>query len=378
MKQYLTLLISIILFSCDDASKDAFIDEKIRTLNYLERIMEEEGIPGVQVAIVKDNEVVLSENLGVANVPFSVAVNDNTIFPICSISKIFASTAIMQLEEQNKLILSDSISKHIHNLPSHWNPVTIEQLLSHTSGLPDIEDTVKDELIGGKGQDSAWLEVQKMPLQFSPGEEFSYNATNYLLIQKIIEKYGQSSYEEFIEVNQFKVAGMQQMVFANSSDVKENKCPTYVYYYWDESIGDYVKGTNLIETSEEFPSILRADTGAFSSANEMAKWLIALQTGKLLKRERIDKMWTPIQLNSGEYGGFGGGLDRYALGWPVMTREQHPALVPIGGGRAALAIYPEDDLAIILLTNLTGVLVHEIVDEISKFYYPKMLSPIPF
>ena len=140
MVRYIILLVSIILFSCDKESNEAFGNEKIKTLNYLERIIEEEGIPGLQVAVIKNNEIVLSENLGLANVPFSVDVKDNTIFPICSISKIFASTAILQLEEQNKLKLSDSISKHIFNLPIKWNSVTIEQLLSHTSGLPDIED----------------------------------------------------------------------------------------------------------------------------------------------------------------------------------------------------------------------------------------------
>ncbi|MEL6969982.1 MAG: serine hydrolase domain-containing protein [Bacteroidota bacterium] len=365
------ILISITLLTCDKESNDAFGKEKIKTLNYLERIMGEEGIPGLQVAIIKNNEIVLSESLGLANVPFSVDVKENTIFPVCSISKIFAATAILQLEEQKKLTLLDPISKHIPTLPSNWNAVTIEQLLSNTSGLPDIEDPNKDELVGGGSQDSAWVKVQEMPLQFRPGEEFSYNATNYLLIQKIIEEYGETSYEEFIKTNQFKVAGMEQIIFANSFDVKENKCPTYIYYYRDETTGEYVKGANLLETNETFPTILRADAGAFSSASEMAKWVIALQSEKLIKRESINKMWAPAQLNNGEYGGFGDALDRYALGWPVMNREKHAALVAIGGGRAALAIYPEDDLVVILLTNLTGLLIHEVADEIAEFYYLK-------
>lgn len=371
MKNYLIVLISVIIFSCNEKSSDSTDKEKTQTLNYLEKIMEEEGIPGVQVVIIKNNEIILSENLGLANVPFAINVKENTIFPICSISKVFAATAILQLEEQNKLTLSDSISKHLSNLPSNWNPVTIEQLLGHTSGLPDIEDPNKGELVGGKGQDSAWIEVQKMPLQFEAGEEFSYNATNYLLIQKIIEKYGKIPYNEFVKMTQFKVAGMEQITYGNSFDVRENKCPTYVYYYQDEITGEYIKGSDLMETYEKYPTSLWADAGAFTTANEMAKWILALQTGKLLKKESIDKMWTPIKLNNGEYGGFGETLDGYALGWPVMNREKHPAIVPVGGGRAAFAIYPKDELVVVLLTNLTGISTHEMVDEISEFYYAK-------
>lgn len=371
MKNYLILLISVFIFSCNQKSSNDIDQEKNQTLNYLEKVMEEEGIPGLQVIVIKRNEIILSENLGLANVPFAINVKENTIFPICSISKVFAATAILQLEEQNKLTLSDSISLHLFDLPSKWNLVTIEQLLSHTSGLPDIEDPNKDELVGGKGQDNAWIEVQEMPLQFEPGEGFSYNATNYLLIQKIIEKYGEIPYNEFVEMTQFNVAGMEQISYGNSFDVLENKCPTYVYYYQDEATGEYIKGTDLMETYEKYPSSMWADAGAFTTANDMAKWILALQTGKLLKQESIDKMWTPIKLNSGQYGGFDETLDGYALGWPVMNREKHPALVPIGGGRAAFAIYPEDELAIILLTNLTGILTHQMVDEISKFYYTK-------
>ncbi|WP_373517276.1 hypothetical protein [Pricia sp.] len=79
-------------------------------------------------------------------------------------------------------------------------------------------------------------------------------------------------------------------------------------------------------------------------------------------------MWQPLKLKNGNYGEFGGILNAYALGWPVIEREKHTAVVPIGGGRAAFAIYPKDDLAIVLLVNLSGVMTHNLVDNISKIY----------
>ncbi len=109
----------------------------------------------------------------------------------------------MQLVEKTKFKINDPISKHLEGLPENWDKITIKQLLSHISGLPAIEDPNGENLIGGKGQDSAWVKGQKMPLRFEAVEEFNYKAENYLLIQKLIEKYGESAFEKFIEKNQF-------------------------------------------------------------------------------------------------------------------------------------------------------------------------------
>jgi CubicO group peptidase (beta-lactamase class C family) len=339
--------------------------------DYLQTEMQEQKIPGLQIGVIKNNELILSKTVGLSNVTFSIPAKDNTLFSINSIAKIFAATAIMQLVEENKLKIDQPISNYLDGLPSEWSAITIKQLLSHTSGLPDIEDANTGELVGGKGQDTAWILVQKMPLQFKAGESFSYNATNYLLVQKIIEKYSGLPFEKFIQKNQFDIAGMDQTVYGNSFDIIANKSPTYCFYHFDKAIGDYVKGEHLIETYEDFPTIMRADAGAFSTTNDIAKWIMALQSGKFLKKpSSIKTMWEPVKLNNGKYDGFGGILNGYALGWPVIIRENHPAVAPLGGGRASVAIYTKDDLVIILLTNLSGIPVAEMADHISKFYWP--------
>ncbi|MGB5819388.1 MAG: serine hydrolase domain-containing protein [Saonia sp.] len=342
---------------------------KEKVLKYLQKEMKEQKIPGLQVAVVRNNETILSEALGLANVPFSVEVTKNTIFSINSIAKAFTATAIMQLVENDTLQISAPISNYLEELPQNWGQLTIQQLLSHTSGLPDIEDPITGGLIGGKGQDSAWAKVKKMPLQFNAGEAFNYNATNYLLLQKLVEKFSKNSFEEIIQKKQFDVAGMNKTMFGNSFDVMKNKSPTYSYYYQDKVTGEYSKGNQLLELNEEFPTMLRADAGAFATAEDMAKWIVALQTGRFLKEKKhITSMWTPVKLNNGTYDGFGGILNAYALGWPVIDRKSHPAVALIGGGRASFFIYPKDDLAIVLFTNLSGSSPHEIIDKLSKFY----------
>nr|WP_299340561.1 serine hydrolase domain-containing protein [Allomuricauda sp.] len=365
MKKIFLLIIILFQFQSRCLSQDK---GKILS-DYLQKEMNEQKIPGLQVAVIKNNEIIFSESRGYANIPFSVNTNEKTIFSINSIAKVFAATAVMQLVEKNKMNIADPISRHIKGLPNSWGQITIKQLLSHTSGLPDIEDPVSGDLIGGKGQEHAWILVQKMPLQFEAGEKFNYNATNYLLVQKMIEKYCDCPFEKFIEQEQFDVAEMPYATFGNSFDVVENKSPTYSYYYFDKKVGDYVLGNELLEISEEFPTMLRADAGAFSSAQELAKWIIALQTGKFLKnKHNVELMWEPVKLNNGEYGEFGGILNAYGLGWPIVKREKNPAVLPIGGGRAAFGIYPKDNLAVVLLVNLSGVMTHDLVDNISKIY----------
>ena len=344
-------------------------NKKGEIINYLKKEMEEKKIPGCQLVVLKDNKILLSEALGIAAIPFSIPVKTNTIFSINSISKVFTSVAIMQLQEQNKLNINDRISHYIDSIPENWKKITIKQLMSHTSGLPDIED--EKGLIGDKGQDSAWLKVKKLPLQSETGEKFSYNATNYYILQRIIEKCSATTFEKFVRKNQFDVVAMKQIYYGNSYDVIKNKCPTYTFYYQDKITGEYIKGNKLKETYEEFPSKMITDAGAFTTAEEMAKWIIGLQSGKLLKKnEDIDTIWEPVKLNNGSYDGFGGLLNAYALGWPVITRKKHSAVAPLGGGRAAFIIYPKDNLTIILFANLTGIFPEEMIEKIARFYIP--------
>ncbi|OXB15816.1 serine hydrolase domain-containing protein [Flavobacterium reichenbachii] len=344
-------------------------DKKKEIIDCLKKEMDEKKIPGCQLVVLRDNKILLSEVLGTASLPFSIPVKKNTIFSINSISKVFTSVAVMQLQEQNKININEPISHYIDSIPENWKKITIKQLMSHTSGLPDIEDD--KGLIGNKGQDSAWSIVKKLPMQYKVGEKFNYNATNYFILQRIIEKYSGTTFEKFVRRNQFDPLGIKQLYYGNSYDVITNKCPTYSYYNQDLITNEYIKGTKLKETYEEFPSKMISDAGAFTTAEEMAKWIIGLQSGKLLKtNEEVETIWEPVKLNDGSFDGFGGLLNAYALGWPVIVRKNHPAAASVGGGRAAFIIYPKDNLTIILFSNLTGIFPEEIIEKIAKIYVP--------
>ena len=104
----------------------------------LRREMVERRIPGLQIAVVRQGKIVLSKSFGTADIQHSVPVTSKTVFPIFSCTKAFTGVALMQLVEEGKLELAAPVSRYLDGLPPSWQPITIRQLLTHVSGLPNI------------------------------------------------------------------------------------------------------------------------------------------------------------------------------------------------------------------------------------------------
>lgn len=332
--------------------------------------MERRHIPGLQLAVVQKGRVVLLRAYGVANIQDAVAVDDTTLFSINSITKAFTGVAIMQLVEAGKLELGAPVSRYLDGLPESWRAVSVRQLLTHNSGLPAIMDNW-GRMLSPDGDDASWAKVQAMPLEFKAGARFSYNQTNYLLLGRIIDKLSGQSFTDFITKRQLLVADMPRTRFGDSRDVVPHSARGYSYL---EEVGNKVVQTDRpINIHEEFPPSLRTATGLYSTAQEMTRWIIALQSGKLLANgASLQTLWTAGVLNDGTTAGFGGMINGYALGWPTVIRPEHRALAPIGGGRAALFVYPDDDLALVVLGNLRGANPEVFMDQLAGFFVPDM------
>lgn len=354
------LCIAALIFTCSHslyAQQDS-IDV------FVKNVMLKRGIPGLQLAIVKEGKIIKTANYGWANLQDSIPVSDQTVFTINSITKAFTGVAILQLAEAGKLHVSSPVSDYLSGLPEDWRVVTIQQLLSHTSGIPDIVDEEESVIIAGSFQ-QAWNKVKTLPMDFLPGEKFSYNQTNYLLLGRLIDTLSGMPFTEFIAKEQLQRAGMTKTIaagFGATKDVIPHAAGGYVYR----------KG-KLNNLFFSFPPALQTAAGMSSTAKEMALWIIALQSNQFLKKpESMVSLWTPAKLTNGKTGGFSSLLNGYAAGWPVISRAKHPAVAPVGGGRSAVFVYPEDDLAIIVLTNLSGASPELFIDEIAGFFISDM------
>ncbi|MCC7680607.1 serine hydrolase [Janthinobacterium sp. FW305-128] len=320
--------------------------------------MRERQIPGLQLAVIRHGKVLLKRNFGLASLQYQVPVTDASLFSINSATKAFAGVAVMQLVQEGKIDLAAPIGQYLTGLPAAWQAVTVTQLLNHTSGLPDVLDQRSGKLVGPQPDDAAaaWSAVQALPVEAPPGQRYRYNQTNYVLLAQLIERQSGQPFTDFIRHRQFDVAGMPHSGFGDAKDVVVGKASSYVL---DRGGNGY---RNVIE---DFPVFMRAGAGINSNAGELANWLIALQSGRLLAPASVERLWQPTSLNDGKPA-------PWALGWPTIGRDGHRAVAGIGGGRSAFYVYPDDGLAVIILSNLAGGQPEQLIDTIAGFYLPAL------
>ena len=332
--------------------------------------MKQRHIPALQMAVVRGGKIIKDTTFGVANLEYDVKATNQSLFNINSITKAFTGIAVMQLAEEHKLKITDPLSLYLDSLPDTWKSITLQQVLTHTSGLPDILDA-EEQVMGHGDEREAMQKVRALPVGFKPGEKFSYNQTGYVLLGQIITKLSGMHFTRFIEERQFKVAGMSSTRFGDSYDVIPNYAGAYTM---TRQLGDqFVRNNTPGVAYIQFPVFFRTAAGILSTATDMGNWIIALKDGRLLKQKSsIDMLWTPALLNNGKIGGFNRLTNGYALGWPTVSRDEHPAVAPVGGGRSTLFIYLKDDLSIVVLTNLMGANPDQFIDEIAGYYIPDM------
>lgn len=341
-------------------SIDVFLQDRMHQLH----------IPGLQVAVLRHGQLVKLSSYGLANVEQAVPTTNESVFSVNSITKAFVGVAIMQLVEAGKLRVDDPLSRYLPDLPSPWQAVTLQQVLTNTSGLPNIIDQYEHVLAGGQ-EAAAWAQVKTLPLEFQPGQQFSYNQTGYVMLGKIITQVSGKHFTTFIEEGQFQVAHLTHTRFGDSQDVIPHSAGAYTTKRNVE--GHWVDRGELSVAYAEFPVFFRTATGILSTAQDMAHWLLALQDGRLLKDQAsLRTLWTPARLPNGQVGGFNELVNGYALGWPTVTRAEHPAVGPVGGMRSALFVYPQDELAIIVLSNVQGANPEYFIDEVAGYYLPDM------
>lgn len=356
-KRFAAFIAALVLFSPGFAqAAEALEQANAKARQFVRETMAQQRIPGLQVAVVRGGRVVLSESLGWANVENRVPVTDQTLFPINSATKAFTGVAVMQLVEVGQVDLDAPVSRYLDDLPAAWRAIRIRQLLGHTSGLPDMVDA--HGLIGGTEQE-AWKAVAQRPLEAPAGERFSYNQTNYGLLARVIAQKGQMPYERFLAQRQFAVADMPRTTFGDSYDLVVGAATIYSYSPRGTSAKD--DGDRLSRWVYDIPYGLWAGGGIQTTAGELSRWIVAVSSGRLAGAAQVRRMWTPEKLDSGADGEWG-------AGWPVLQAAPPRQVAGIGGARAAFIVYPDEDLAVIVLTNLAGAHPQRFVPTIAGFY----------
>src|SRR4051812_46666048 len=176
---------------------------------YVAAEMKAQQIPGVSLAMVKDGKPVLVKGYGLANVEHQVPVKPQTIFQSGSVGKQFTAMGIMILVDEGKIGLGDPISKYFEGAPESWKKITVRNLLSHTSGIPDYEhDATKVDLHREYTEADLVKFAKELPLDFVPGEQWKYSNTGFVLLGIMIHNVSGQTYGEFLHDRVFSPLGM--------------------------------------------------------------------------------------------------------------------------------------------------------------------------
>jgi CubicO group peptidase (beta-lactamase class C family) len=291
------------------------------------------------VLVAKDGHVLFQKSYGMANYEWSIPNSEQTKFHIASISKTFTAAAILQLEQQGKLKLSDPLSKYIPDF-LNGDRITIEQMLSHTSGLPDFYSL--SEYSSKKYQRVsltdliAWVKTK--PLDFLPGSKGSYSNTGYAFLAYIIEQVSGKPYEEFVHDELLKPAGMKETGAYRDEAVIPDRASGY-----QPALEDH----GLRNAPAYDKTILTGSGSLYSTTSDLYAWC----------------RW--LQSNSG--------LDFFTqgktLGWNAHETKSHRKYLEQNGRAPGfsshVSVFPADKLIVIVLGNLEDAAVNVLADDLA-------------
>ena len=338
--------------------------------------MARQRIPGLAIGIYHRGRILLSKGYGLANVELSAPVRPETVFQSGSVGKQFVAAAIMMLVEEKKLSLDDSVTKYFPASPATWSRIRIKNLLSHTSGLSEY---ASDERTGPQGDfyvrldftdDEFLKKIEALPIEWPVGEKWDYRNTNYLLLGLVIQKASGKPYAEYLDERIFKPLGMTSTRLISEREIVPNR-----------SAGYELEDGQLKNQEWVSPTFNRTADGAlYFNVLDLAKWDEALYTTRLLTRSSLDRIWTVYPLNDGTPNWAG-----YGFGWFIGRQKGHATVWHSGawqGFTCVIARYPEDNLSVVVLTNLDSdhanprAIARVLAGLVDRPLMPQKLEPI--
>ena len=345
---FVTVFLSIHLFSVAQQPDkiDSFIIAK----------MGERHIPGFAFAVIKNDQIVRRSVYGMSNIEHNTPVNEHTVFEIASMTKQFTCAAILLLEQEKKLSITDKLSKYIDGLPTEWDSITLYQLMNHTAGLYDDWDESTSYFLENHTAQKMQLAQQKHKLLFKPGEGHNYSSGPFFL-GLVIEKITGKHYSFFLQERIFKPLDMSCTSVYNDSTIVTDRAAGY---WWKNN--KHQNGIDLPSAAEG-----RADVGIISCIDDMIKWSKALKSERLLNNESLKKMFTPGSLKNGK-------SISYGFGWYIYPYRSTIIYEHGGAFRTGfmsrIMFFPEENIEIILLCNLWRSEMATIAYELAGFYVP--------
>jgi CubicO group peptidase (beta-lactamase class C family) len=355
----------VLLFHSAALAKETAVPALVAQMDAVASSYFKDDEPGAAVLVMKDGKPLLRKGYGLADVELGVKMQPDHVLRTGSITKQFTAVAILQLVEQGKIALDDPITRVFPDYPMQGKTITIEHLLTHTSGIqsytdkPNFLSTIRTDFTPQQLIDS----FKNDPMKSAPGERYAYNNSAYVILGAIIEKISGQSYADYMRTNVIERAGLKQTYYDDTISIIPRRAAGY----------DRVNGkvVNARFTSMTLPY----SAGAIASTvDDLAKWMDAVAAGKLVSLDLLKRAWTPYKLTSGE-------LTTYGYGWGVNELLGHRTIQHGGGimGFSAYAMWlPDDKVYVAVLSNTEEppVSVSHLARQLASFAIGKPWNPV--
>jgi len=324
--------------------------------------MERQRIPGLAVAVMRGDRVLMAKGYGFADLEHRVGVWPETMFESGSLGKQFTAAGIMTLVEQGVLALDASVRTYLPDAPDTWQPITLRHLLSHTSGIPDYTGDAMDYR-----RDYTDTDLEKMAfglaLEFPAGARWSYSNTGYVMLGVIIDKVTGHPYWELLRERIFAPAGMPTARILSEADIVPHRASGY------ELVDGEWKNQEWVSPSLN----TTADGSLLFSLRDLIAWVRVVRERRILSNTSWDQMLTPVTLASGR-------PYPYGFGWDVETFKGQ-RLIGHGGAwqgfKTQLTRYEGSDVTVMILANSDSAEPGEIASAVAGTVDPELVPPPP-
>ncbi len=302
--------------------------------------MQREQVPGAAVLVMRSGKVLRAQGYGLANLEHGVRVGRDTLFQTGSLGKQFTAAAVLLLSERGTLALADPISRYLPAGPPEWAPITLRQLLDHTSGIHDSEEDGGEvfDLRREYSDDEIIRVAHSYPLNFTTGSRWKYNNMGYVLAGIIVTRSTGAFYGEFLRREIFRPLGMRSARIISDSDIVPHRAAGYVRTPAGLRNQDFVSAT-LNAT---------ADGSLYLSLDDWSAWIAAMDRAALLSKASWNALWERTRLSDGQLTEHGFCFDHVAV-------DGHEALEFDGswqGFRSAIERDPAGGTSVVVLENL--------------------------
>jgi len=313
--------------------------------------------PGAAVVVVKDGAVVYQHGYGYADLEQHIPITPQTRFDVASVAKQFTGLSVAMLVQQGRLSLDDDVHRYLPDVPDFGKPITINELLHHTSGLRDWPETLA--LSGVDWQGPITLDTiremvrRQRELDFAPGDEEQYSNTGYNLLAAVVAKVTGRTFRAWTDANLFQPLGMKRtMVCDDPDEIIADRALSYV----PDGSGGFKRVDSQLAA--------QGSSSLFVSAEDMGRWLLNFETGRVGGKTAIALMQQAGKLNSGratDYG-FGLGLGEYH----GIRRITHGG--SWAGYRSFMMWMPERRFGIAIFANTSDVDTYDLAMKITSLY----------